>query len=193
MRFASCGYRVEWLAKWQLKINNSRHVWLREKKSVIQRTAGLGERARQARGAPQAWSFTEGSGFFPCNCLEKVSDGMLYSKESVSAFFSYFRHTLYFIGPNQLYANLAFLLGLVDLCKDTVKSIKRVLKCDMLIIGTIVHSLIVYQEIFNFLPQWWSIDVQIIWLGTYGYPSRSFVMISHNACIFQFNSLRMAV
>ena len=44
---------------------------------------------------------------------------------NVSAFFSYFRHTLYFARPNQPWANLAFLFmfGLVDLRKDTVKNI----------------------------------------------------------------------
>ena len=53
---------------------------------------------------------------------------------SISAFFSYFRHTLYFDRQNQPCANLAFLFGLVDLRKDSVKSIKIVSKRNMLII-----------------------------------------------------------
>ena len=43
---------------------------------------------------------------------------------SVSAFFPYFRHTLYLVGPNQPCANLAFSFDLVDLRKDNIRSIK---------------------------------------------------------------------
>ena len=89
---------------------------------------------------------SEGSGFSPCKSLEKSVRWhaslciLAHSKEKkciirVSAFFSYFRYTLYFARPNQPCANLAFLLGLVDLRKDTVKrSIKIVLEHYMLII-----------------------------------------------------------
>ena len=53
---------------------------------------------------------------------------------SVTAFFPYFRHTLYFVGPNQVCAKPAFLFGLVDLHKNNIKSIDILSKCSVLII-----------------------------------------------------------
>ena len=66
--------------------------------------------------------------------------------------FSYFRHALYFVGPNQSCVNLAFLFSLTDLNKDNIKSIKILTKCNILITEdrqdhSSFISYLIYQEI----------------------------------------------
>ena len=58
------------------KICVPRHVKFLEKNQWHSAQPDFGDRVLQACGAPQAWSFTDGSGFSPCKGLEKVSDDM---------------------------------------------------------------------------------------------------------------------